>query len=133
MAARPSGEVVTLEVNAPSPAHAMRLASEQGVDPISARRRGGIAPAWGARKERFPLILFTQELISLLQAGLTLLSALQALLEKEKKSFTGGVLSQIVDHLTQGRSFSFAIEQLPNAFPAIYVSTVRASERTGDL
>jgi general secretion pathway protein F len=43
------------------------------------------------------------------------------------------VLARVVAILRQGRSFSSALEEFPTAFPALFVATVRASERTSDL
>jgi len=133
IAARPSGEVVTLELDAADRTHALRLVADQGLDPIAARKRSSFSLNLKRGKDRFPLLLFTQELISLLEAGLTLMAALQALHEKDRASSTGRVLSQVLQHLNEGRTFSHALETLPAAFPAMFVSTVRASERTGDL
>jgi general secretion pathway protein F len=43
------------------------------------------------------------------------------------------VLERIVHALREGRPFSTALEQILQAFSALYVASVRASERTSDL
>jgi len=43
------------------------------------------------------------------------------------------VLQVIVDQLREGKTFSAALEFRPVEFPALYIATIRASERTSDL
>jgi general secretion pathway protein F len=85
------------------------------------------------RGERFPLLLFSQELTALLDAGLGLLEALQALAERHQQGAARDTLKQVLDCLQEGHALSTALERCPAAFPPLYVATVRASERTGDL
>lgn len=95
------------------------------------------AGAWPAlpwqRKGHFPLVLFSQELLALLQAGLALVEALETLTEKEQRPEVKQTLTQIIASLYEGHAFSHALQHSPANFPALYVATVRASERTGDL
>jgi general secretion pathway protein F len=90
----------------------------------------------GVRKGQqapFPLLLFSQELLALLEAGLNLSEALATLLAKERQPGTRAVLQQVVQALNEGRSFSDVLALMPRQFPDVYIATVRASERTGDL
>lgn len=86
-----------------------------------------------ARQPVFPLTLFSQELLALLQAGLNLVEAISALAEKEQRQEIKRILDGILHHLREGRTLSASIEQFPRVFPPLYISTVRSSERTGDL
>jgi general secretion pathway protein F len=91
-------------------------------------------PAWpGQRRGHFPLVLFSQELLALLQAGLALVEALETLTEKEQRPEVKQTLTQIIASLYEGHAFSHALQHSPANFPPLYVATVRASERTGDL
>jgi general secretion pathway protein F len=91
-------------------------------------------PAWpGRRSGHFPLVLFSQELLALLQAGLALVEALETLNEKEQRPEVKQTLTQIIASLYEGHAFSHALQHSPANFPPLYVATVRASERTGDL
>lgn len=93
--------------------------------------------AWPARpwqrKRHFPLVLFSQELLALLQAGLALMEALETLTEKEQHAEVRQTLTQIIASLYEGHAFSHALQHSPANFPTLYVAAVRASERTGDL
>jgi len=82
---------------------------------------------------RFPLLLFSQELLSLLDSGITIVEAVETLAEKENRPAVRVVLTGIVAGLRQGLPFSATLEGAPRAFPALYVATVRASERTSGL
>ena len=86
-----------------------------------------------ARSSRFPVQLFSQELLVLLAAGLTLVEALETLAQKEKRAEWRAVLTGVLALLRQGHPLSAALEQAPSAFPSLYVATVRAAERTSDL
>lgn len=88
----------------------------------------------GARgSTRFPLLLFSQELLSLLNSGITIVEAVETLAEKENRPAVRTVLQGIVTSLREGRAFSATLEDASQAFPPLYVATVRASERTSGL
>jgi len=85
------------------------------------------------KKHRFPLIMFSQELVALLQAGLSLIEVLETLAEKEDQPEVKKTLEQIIVLLYEGHKLSYALEQCPRDFPPLYVATVRSSEKTGSL
>jgi general secretion pathway protein F len=85
------------------------------------------------RKVRFPIVMFSQELVALLQAGLSLIEVLETLAEKEDQAGVKKTLEQIISLLYEGHNLSYALEQSPDDFPALYVATVRSSEKTGNL
>jgi len=117
-------------------AHAGEAAEQvrrMGLTVLAVRPRGSLPLAWPAHRYHFPLTLFSRELLALLGSGLSLVEALQTLAEKESRSETRKVLTQVLAHLYEGESFSAAIAHYPEAFPALYVATVRASEKTSDL
>ncbi|CAD5372850.1 General secretion pathway protein GspF [Rubrivivax sp. A210] len=81
----------------------------------------------------FSLLLFNQELLSLLEAGLNLTEALATLLAKEKQDGARRLLQALADELSRGRNFSDALAGHAEHFPPVFVAIVRAAERTGDL
>lgn len=108
-------------------------ARAQGYTVISARVKQGWMPLQQWRKPGFPLVLFSQELVALLEAGLPLVEALETLTEKEERPDIKKTLTQVISFLYEGHTLSYALEQSPRDFPALYVATVRSSERTGSL
>jgi general secretion pathway protein F len=77
--------------------------------------------------------VFSQQLVSLLDAGLSLVEALEALAQKESSAGTKRILDQILGRLFEGQTLAAAIAEHPATFPDLYVASVRASERTGAL
>ncbi len=128
-----SGLVEVWALEAADEAAARRMASERGAEVLAARGLGGVGLAVRRRQGRFPLILFTHELLSLLEAGVRLQAALETLARKERAPVVRRVLEAVVADLTRGRRMSDALSAQPQAFPPLYVATVRASEKTGDL
>jgi general secretion pathway protein F len=125
--------VVSVVLDAADEADAERQARSSGLAVLSLKRSGGWNLDLFRPRTRFPLALFTQELLALLQAGLTLVEAIEALSEKESHGSTRLVLEHVSERLRQGRTLSQAMQELPHAFPPLYIATVRATERTGDL
>jgi general secretion pathway protein F len=127
------GRMETLDLQALDEASAREHAEGQGYTVVAVKRRANVFAFARGGRERFPLVLFSQELLVLLQAGLPLVEAIDTLAEKERRSDFRALLARIVAVLREGRTFSSALEQFPTAFPALYVATVRAAERTSDL
>lgn len=129
-----SGEgVVSLELDARDAADAQTQAVGKGYAVLSVQGGGGLVLPGLGRRARFPLLLFTQELLALLRSGISLVEAIETLAEKESKAETRGVLQRLLSALYEGKPFSASLQLAPQAFPELYVATVRASERTGDL
>jgi general secretion pathway protein F len=124
---------INLRVEAADASDAGGQARLQGLTVLNVRPAGNLAGVGFRRASRFPLGMFSHELLALLSSGLSLVEAIQTLDEKEARPETRKVLSGVLKHLYEGESFSAAIEHFPAAFPALYVATVRAAERTSDL
>lgn len=85
------------------------------------------------RRGMFSLALFSHELRALLGAGLTVVEALETLLEKASAGESRRVLEEVNRHVREGRTLSEALEASPAAFPPLYVASLRAAERTGAI
>lgn len=125
--------VLALALEAADETEAIRQAKSQGYVILAIKRNQSWLGWLESRRARFPLALFSQELLALLDAGLTLVEAIEALAEKEQRPETQKLLRQVIATLYEGRPLSAALQQFPAHFPVLYVATVRASERTGDL
>lgn len=90
-------------------------------------------PTTARSSGKFQLLLFTQELLALLDAGLNVVEALETLQRKETSAVTRSVLDQLIGGLHEGKSLSDVLAQFPEVFPTIYIAGVMASERTGML
>ncbi|MDH4560080.1 type II secretion system F family protein [Pseudomonas sp. BN411] len=130
-AVRAQAGVVALVVEAASPDDARRQAEAQGLRVLAMRAENGWSLRGWRRRETFPLLLFSQELTTLLNAGLALIDALESLAEKEADPLARKVLAGLVRLLYEGKSLSQALAQFPLVFPSLYVALVQSSEKTG--
>ena len=87
----------------------------------------------GSRRARLALVPFTNELVALLDAGLSLVESIDALTEKERDDAVRSVLEGLRRRLYEGQSLSVALDEFPSTFAPLYVATVRASERSGAI
>lgn len=87
----------------------------------------------GRQQGVFPLRLFSQELAVLLDAGIPLFEALVTLREKESAGATVAVLSDVIAALEQGQNFAQALRGRPEAFSSLFIASIEASQRTGQI
>jgi len=127
---QPEG-IIELAIEAANQADAMQMVRAQGARVLSVTAQ----QSWTVyrRVQPFPLLLFTQELVTLLRAGLSLIETIESLAEKEVRAAHKSILETIVKALQEGKPFSQALSQIPAVFPELYISLVRSSERTGEL
>lgn len=125
------GEVLSATLDADNPTDAKSLAEAQGFRVLAVRAASQWKPRGWSRAEHFNLVLFSQELTTLLNAGLPLIDALESLAEKETAPQARKTLSGLVRLLYEGKSFSMALAQFPAIFPTLYVALVQSSEKTG--
>jgi general secretion pathway protein F len=126
----------TIAIDASSESEAVRLALRQGWRVLAVggtQAAGAASPSPSSRAQPFPLLQFSQELLALLEAGLNLGEAIATLHNKEARGSARATLAGIQLALQQGQSFSGTLADFPAIFPDIYVSTVHAAERSGNL
>ncbi len=133
----PDGQIVERHVQATNVRAAEDELRRQGMH-VFAAKRGSIALRdllQRSRKvvstERF--LLFNQELLALVRAGLPILQSFDIILERQKSAGFREVLTDIRDKLKSGVSLSDAFGSYGNVFPPIYSTSLRAGERSGDL
>jgi type IV pilus assembly protein PilC len=79
------------------------------------------------------LAVFTQQLAAMLDAGLPLVTTLEALQDQTENPVFKIVLREVRQDIASGTSFSEACRKFPNAFPNLFVSMVEAGEASGAL
>ncbi|MBA2242838.1 MAG: type II secretion system F family protein [Chthoniobacterales bacterium] len=79
------------------------------------------------------LLIFTEQLAHLLQAGMTLDEGLAVLQKRLKHPRVQQMTQALHQALVDGRSFSQALRDFPRIFPAIYVNLIAAGEASGAL
>jgi type II secretory pathway component PulF len=79
------------------------------------------------------LLVFTEQLAHLLQAGMTLDEGLSILEKRLKQPRVQQMTKALHQALVDGRSFSQALREFPRVFPPLYVNMVAAGEASGAL
>src|SRR5882724_2173947 len=79
------------------------------------------------------LLIFTEQLAHLLQAGMTLDEALSILEKRLKQPRVQQMTHSLHQSLVDGRSFSQALSEMPRIFQPLYVNLVAAGEASGAL
>jgi type IV pilus assembly protein PilC len=79
------------------------------------------------------LLTFNQELLVLIKAGLPIIQAFDTILERPGKGKLPGILRDIREDIRGGAALSESFEKFPSAFSHLYVASIRAGEKTGDL
>lgn len=90
-------------------------------------------PFFSKKVKGTELILFTRQLSSMIQSGLTLTKSLEILRTQIKNPTFVEVITTIINDIQEGKSFGTALEKHPNVFSHIYVSIVKAGEQSGLL
>ncbi len=86
-----------------------------------------------SRSSAGDLIFFTTQMSSMLQSGLSLMQALQVMRNQTRNQYMSEVIQGIVSEVQDGHSFAQALSNYPKMFSPIYVSMVRAGEKSGLL
>jgi type IV pilus assembly protein PilC len=133
----PDGQIVERHIQATNVNAAEDELRRQGMH-VFAAKRGSMAirdlfprSQKVVSMERF--LHFNQELLALVRAGLPILQSFDIMLERQKDTRFREVLTDIRDKLKSGVSLSDGFGSYGNAFPAIYSTSLRAGERSGDL
>lgn len=87
----------------------------------------------GAKIKRKDLIFFLTQLSTYIKAGIPLVDAMSILTRQFKNKNYQRMFRSMMYDLTMGDSFSKAMENQGNSFPAILINMVKSSELTGEL
>ena len=124
-------------LEADSPRHARQLLRERGLwprDVSEIRVTAGTKTSFGTgRLSAADLALLTLQLSTLVQAGLPLEEALDAVAKQSAKRRVAGLLSAVRSRVMEGHALATALARFPRAFPELFRATVAAGERSGHL
>ena len=127
-AVTPSGEVVTEVLEAANEQNVSKEIYHKGYRPVSIKVRkeeksiasGGV---FAKKIKTDEIILFTRELVTLLRAGVPMLTALEALSSQSTKEM-GEVLNQVYVDVMSGKSFSQSLDKHPKVFTKIGIKFI---------
>lgn len=132
------GEIHQLVTEAPSEHELRDRFSKQGFLVYSVRPRGGIAAIGQAtlrRRKKLNLekfLIFNQQFVTLIRAGLPILKALDLLADRLTDAKLGVSIRAVRDDVKNGAMLSEAFRR-QGIFPSVYVTSVLAGEKSGSL
>jgi type IV pilus assembly protein PilC len=87
----------------------------------------------GGKVDLADLVIFTRQLATLIDAGITIVNSLQALADQTSNKVMRDIIRDICTRVEAGESFSEALQKHPKAFNRLYVAMVGAGEKGGLL
>lgn len=131
------GRVVYREIEADSREDLGVKLDNEGLYPIEV---GGNALKGWLGRIRFSgkvksedFLVFNQGFATLLKAGVSILDALDTLKSGCRDVLLKHAIEEIAGAVRNGKSLSESMNERPDVFPPLYVATIAAGERTGDL
>jgi general secretion pathway protein F len=90
---------------------------------------------WGGKKKirRKDLLVFTQELHTLVRSGFPLDRSLAVLSQLAESKAMAEIIQDVLKEVKGGKSFSEALGKYPEAFPKVYANMIKAGEAGGML
>src|SRR5712691_6307993 len=133
----PEGDIVERHVQANNVRAAQDELRRQGMHVFEAKRGASswrdYLPKTGRVISTEHFLLFNQELLALVRAGLPIIQSFDIMLERQKNVRFRDILTEIRDKVKSGVALSDAFASYPDLFPLIYSTSLRAGERSGDL
>ena len=139
------GVIVSGELDAPNRQQAYRQLESQELSPLSLDPVGGgegpdagkegaeVAPVEKTILKQSQVIVFTEEIADLVEAGLQLDQALRVMQERQDHPAIKSVSTALRDELREGTSLSVALNKVSPSFDSLYCNLVAAGELSGSL
>ena len=136
--ASPNGEIVEGVYVAESEARLRSELEDKGLYVLSLQRRGAIGGLSLHLPQRQSIntrefLVFNQELATLLKAGMPLVQSLDLLKRRVTSPVFRSVLDDVHEKVRSGTALSDAFEAHGELFPRVYMASLLAGERSGNL
>src|SRR5882757_6079886 len=93
---------------------------------------GGKLQLGGRKVKQSQFVIFNQQFLTLIKAGLPILASLELLIKRQKDSYLGSLLENVHERVKSGESLSDAFAA-QGAFPKIYTTNLMAGEKSGNI
>jgi len=118
------------QVQTAASAEELRLRfTHAGYHVFSIRARGSMGRRRKVKLE--PFLIFNQQFLTLIRAGLPILGSLQMLAKGQKNAHFSAQLDDVSNRVKTGEALSSAFEA-QSGFPVMYTTTLLAGERSGN-
>jgi len=132
----PDGSVAEQSVMALDGGAARLEVERRGGHVFEVKRKGFSLAASRAKRGRVKMnefLIFNQELIALLKAGLPVVRSFEILLERQKNPTLRRVLTDVRERVNSGMSISEAFAEEGDLFPRLYWTSLKAGEKSGEI
>jgi type IV pilus assembly protein PilC len=106
--------------------------SHAGYHVFSVKARGSLGGLSRRKVKLEPFLIFNQQFLTLIRAGLPILGSLQMLGKTQKNRHFAAQLDDVANRVKTGESLSAAFEA-QSGIPVMYTTTLLAGERSGNL
>ena len=111
---------------------------EQGLFLLSLQRRkpfsiSGLQKRRSKRLRTREFIVFNQELAALLRAGMPVVQSLDILRQRVENTPFKIILDDVYERVKSGSSLAESFEHHGNIFPGVYIASLMAGEKSGEL
>lgn len=133
----PDGTIAEEAIGAPDAGAARSEVERRGGHVFEVQRHGlGLFGPRRTRKGRVRIadfLVFNQELVALLKAGLPIVQAFTLLHDRQKNPTLLRVLGDVGDRIKSGSSISEAFAEEGDLFPRLYATSLKAGEKSGEI
>ncbi|MGH9316502.1 MAG: type II secretion system F family protein [Thermoanaerobaculia bacterium] len=132
----PDGSIAEEAVQAPDAGAARQEIERRGGHVFEIHRKGLLLAVGLSRRPRVKMrdfLIFNQEMIALLKAGLPVVASVEILLERQESPALRRILVDVKERITAGSSLSEAFEAQGDVFPRLYATSLKAGERSGEI
>lgn len=134
--AKGDGTIVTQQEEAESESLLRSRLEEQGYLVLSISKTIGLSLPTLSMQRRLPprdFLVFNQELMALLKAGLPIMKIFDVLVDRGSQPGFVEALKTVQQDIRSGSAMSDAMAKHPGYFSDLYVSSLRAGEKSGNL
>lgn len=133
----PDGSVAEQSVLAPDSKAARAEVERRGGHVFEVRGHGlsfpGARDGKPRRVKMADFLVFNQEMIALLKAGLPVVRSFEILLERQESAALRAVLVDVKERVNSGASISEAFAEQGDIFPRLYWTSLKAGEKSGEI
>lgn len=134
------GETITGTLAAPDREGAVGSLRKQNLTVVDLKESGGglqslkaraVRP--GAPRKGDELVVFTRQLATMITSGITLLEAMEILVEQAESPAFQATLRKVTEEVRTGSDLSRSLAQHPRVFSELFVNMVKAGEVSGQI
>ena len=129
-----NGKLIKNKIEAKNIQVARLKLNARKIDPVYIKKQSlSTYFSGGGNIKKTSLLFFTRQIAFLLNAGVSLVQALEMTVDTTDDNVLKGILKRAVRDLERGKSFSQALKSYPHIFDGFYVNMVVCAEETGLL